>query len=80
MNIRRFESHATYQAWGTGSGSPAFMILVCLVVNIVSLIVAIGINATASDEDDLRRYTLANRDAYLTSTKLISTHIVLAGF
>lgn len=44
MNIRDWESRRTHQAWGTGSGSPAFMVLACLVVNIVALIVTIVIN------------------------------------
>lgn len=44
MNIRDWESRRTHQAWGTGSGSPAFMILTCLVVNIIALIVTIVIN------------------------------------
>jgi hypothetical protein len=47
------------------------MILVCLVVNVVSLIVATGVNATASDKDNLQEYVSAKWDAYLTSAKLI---------
>lgn len=44
MNIRDWESRRTHQAWGTGSGSPAFMVLTCLVVNIIALIVTILFN------------------------------------
>ena len=40
-NIRDWESCRTHQAWGTGSGNPALMVLACLVVNIIALIVAI---------------------------------------
>jgi hypothetical protein len=42
-NIRDWESRRTHQAWGTGSGNPALMVLACLVVNIIALIVAIVI-------------------------------------
>ena len=46
MNLRNYESRATHQAWGTGSGSPAFMVLACLVVNFIALIVTIVVNTT----------------------------------
>ena len=46
MNIRVWESRRTHQAWGTGSGSPAFMVLTCLVVNIMSFITALVVNST----------------------------------
>lgn len=46
MNLRSYESRATHQAWGTGSGSPAFMVLACLVVNFIALIVTIVVNTT----------------------------------
>jgi hypothetical protein len=46
MNLRSYESRRTHQAWGTGSGSPAFMVLTCLVANLVTLIVAIIVNLT----------------------------------
>lgn len=46
MNIRNYESRRTHQAWGTGSGSPAFMVLTCLVVNFIALIVTIVVNTT----------------------------------
>jgi hypothetical protein len=45
INIRDWESRRTHQAWGTGSGNPALMILTCLVINIIALIVAIVICA-----------------------------------
>jgi hypothetical protein len=41
LNIRKYESRRTHQAWGTGSGSPAFMVLTCLVANFITLIVTI---------------------------------------
>lgn len=46
MNLRDWESRRTHAAWGTGSGSPAFMVLTCIVVNIIALIVAVVINVT----------------------------------
>jgi hypothetical protein len=46
MNIRNYESRATHLAWSTGSGSPAFMVLACLVVNFIALIVTVIINTT----------------------------------
>jgi hypothetical protein len=46
MNIRNYESRGTHQAWGTGSGSPALMVLTCLVVNFIALIVTIVVNTT----------------------------------
>lgn len=46
MNIRNYESRKTHQAWGTGSGSPAFMVLTCLVVNFIALIATIVVNTT----------------------------------
>ena len=39
MNIRDWESRRTHQAWGTGSGSPTFMILACLLVNLITFII-----------------------------------------
>jgi hypothetical protein len=74
MNIRRLESHATYQAWGTGSGNPTFMILTCLVVNIISLMVAIGVNATASNEDGDYGYVLICGDIHIMDVRLIPRH------
>jgi len=50
MNLRNYESRGTHLAWGTGSGSPAFMILACLVVNFIALIVTIGINTTVVED------------------------------
>lgn len=46
MNLRDWESRRTHAAWGTGSGSPALMVLTCVVVNVIALIVAIVINVT----------------------------------
>ena len=46
MNIRDYESRRTHLAWGTGSGSPAFMVLACLVVNFIALIVTVVVNLT----------------------------------
>jgi hypothetical protein len=43
INIRDWESRRTHQAWGTGTGNPALMILTCLVVHIIALIVAVVI-------------------------------------
>lgn len=51
-SIRDWESRRTHQAWGTGWGSPALMVLVCLVVNVVSLIVSIAVNATVANRRD----------------------------
>ena len=50
MNIRNYESRQTHQAWGTGSGSPALMVLTCLVVNFITLIVTIVINLTVIND------------------------------
>lgn len=50
MNIRDWESRRTHQAWGTGSGSPAFMILTCLAVNVISLIITIAFNVAVIDD------------------------------
>lgn len=50
MNIRNWESRRTHQAWGTGSGNPALMILSCLVVNIIALIVTIIVNTTVIND------------------------------
>jgi hypothetical protein len=50
MNIRDLESRRTHQAWGTGSGSPALMVLVCLVVNFIALVVVIVINLTVIND------------------------------
>jgi hypothetical protein len=50
MDIRAWESRRTHQAWGTGSGSPAFMVLTCLVVNTIALIVTIIINLTVVND------------------------------
>lgn len=46
MNLRDWESRRTHAAWGTGSGSPALMVLTCVVVNIIALIVTVVINVT----------------------------------
>lgn len=48
MTLRNYESRATHQAWGTGSGNPPFMILACLVVNFIALIATIVVNATVN--------------------------------
>jgi hypothetical protein len=50
INIRDWESRRTHQAWGTGSGSPALMVLACLVVNFIALIVGIIINLTVIND------------------------------
>ena len=50
MNLRNYESRATHLAWGTGSGSPAFMVLACLVVNFIALIITIIINITVVND------------------------------
>ena len=50
MNIRNYESRQTHQAWGTGSGSPAFMVLTCLFVNFIALVVTIAINLTVNND------------------------------
>jgi uncharacterized membrane protein len=49
-NIRDWESRRTHQAWGTGSGNPALMVLACLVVNIIASIVAIVFNLAVIDD------------------------------
>lgn len=41
MNIRNWESRQTRLAWGTGAGNPAFMVLACLIVNLITIIIAI---------------------------------------
>jgi hypothetical protein len=50
MNIRNYESRATHLAWGTGSGSPAFMVLACLILNFIALIVTVIINTTVVED------------------------------
>ncbi|KAM0714820.1 hypothetical protein Q7P37_009284 [Cladosporium fusiforme] len=40
-NLRNWESRRTHQAWGTGSGNPAFMILACIAVNLITLVIAL---------------------------------------
>jgi hypothetical protein len=50
MNIRNYESRQTHQVWGTGSGSPALMVLTCLIVNFIALIVTIVINLTVIND------------------------------
>jgi hypothetical protein len=50
MNIRDWESRRTHQAWGTGYGNPALMVLACLVVNIIALIVAVVICVFVIDD------------------------------
>lgn len=52
MNIRDWESRRTHAAWGTGSGSPALMVLTCVVVNIIALIVTIVINILVNEDGD----------------------------
>lgn len=50
MNLRNYESRGTHLAWGTGSGSPAFMVLCCLVANFIALIVSVGINVSVVED------------------------------
>jgi hypothetical protein len=47
------------------------MILTCLIVNTISLMVAIGVNATASDEDSDYGYVLVCGDIYIMDVRLI---------
>jgi hypothetical protein len=41
MGIRRWESRRTHQEWGTGYENPTLMILISLIINVISLIVAV---------------------------------------
>lgn len=50
MNLRDWESRRTHQAWGSGSGSPAFMILSTLVANIIALIVTTIVNLLINED------------------------------
>jgi hypothetical protein len=50
------------------------MILTCLVVNIISLMVAIGVNATASNEDGDYGYVLICGDIHIMDVRLIPRH------
>lgn len=49
MPLRTWESSHTHHAWST-TASPIFLLLVCLVANIIALIVSIVINVTSANE------------------------------
>lgn len=52
MAIRDWESRQTQRVWGTGSGNPAFMVITCLVANLITLVVSIAVNATVANHED----------------------------
>jgi hypothetical protein len=43
-NIRDWESRRTHQAWGTGSGNPALMVLTCLIANLVAFLATVVVS------------------------------------
>jgi hypothetical protein len=80
-NIRDWESRRTHQAWGTGSGNPALMVLTCLIVNVIAFLATVVVSVVVAT-DGHNDYT-EGQASYTTLdllTPILTIYVVLPGF
>jgi hypothetical protein len=79
-NIRDWESRRTHQAWGTGSGNPALMVLTCLIVNVIALLATVVVAVVvATDGQNDYAEGQASHTTLKSRASILTIHVVLPG-